>query len=276
MMISSFRKEHQMINIDLLQEEVNKTEYWDMLILDFQIKYFGDEVYIYIQNDELTSWEISFLKCFEVKYKTDVMWRGEYKVKNADPKTGYYGQDISLSQNEECSSLVNAKLDLSIIFVEISCKEIFVEKINNKDLSFFWNQSNDGIVILVFSAFGKKADWKIIDRFNNSTDKLKYKFSKKNLGNKINKAVGTLSDPFALAKGTAKSVNNTYEEKGEVYVFTFAVTGIAAILLIKKVAGVVTGKVVNVTTKRVIPSMKRNFGKAKRFFVKGGKKIKAM
>lgn len=49
-----------MEKIESLQQKIDKTEYWDMEILDFQINFFGDEVNMWIYNDADTSWRISF------------------------------------------------------------------------------------------------------------------------------------------------------------------------------------------------------------------------
>ena len=65
-----------MEKIESLQEKIDKTEYWDMKILDFQINFLGDEVSMWIYNDADTSWRVSFLSCYKVSYETDETWRG--------------------------------------------------------------------------------------------------------------------------------------------------------------------------------------------------------
>lgn len=42
-----------MEKIESLQEKIDKTEYWDMKILDFQINFLGDEVSMWIYNDAI-------------------------------------------------------------------------------------------------------------------------------------------------------------------------------------------------------------------------------
>lgn len=145
------------MNVKELQEQIDNTEYWDMKILDVQFKYFGDEIYIYIEDDELTSWKISFLTCSKMKYETDANWiaqkkiggnkfidvsfRGELRVRDMKwSHLGYFGQDITISQNEEHEGFINVKMDLTLMLLELSCKEIIVEKVCNTDLSFFWKQ----------------------------------------------------------------------------------------------------------------------------------------
>lgn len=59
------------MNVDTIQELIDKTDYWDMRILDVTASYFGDEVKLLIENDEVTCWRISFLSCYKVSYNTD-------------------------------------------------------------------------------------------------------------------------------------------------------------------------------------------------------------
>lgn len=129
------------MDIQLLEKELEKTEYWDMTVLDVQTHYFGDEVDIFIENDEKKCWKISFISCYKVSYETDVNWRMIESVKNMKWKQlGYYGQDISLKNYEENESFIQCSLDLSIMTMEIICKDILVEEINMVDISFFWNE----------------------------------------------------------------------------------------------------------------------------------------
>ena len=65
-----------MEKIESLQEKIDKTEYWDIKILDFQINFLGDEVSMWIYNDADTSWRVSFLSCYKVSYETDATGRG--------------------------------------------------------------------------------------------------------------------------------------------------------------------------------------------------------
>lgn len=137
-------------NIELLQEKIDTTNYWDMTILDVKTQYFGDEIDLYIEGTESYCWKISFLSCYKVNYQTDVDWRSAFfekkgtwesfhDVKNMrGGQLGYFGQDISISQNEEVKGLMNVSLDLSIMYMNIVCRDILVEKINRSKLDFFW------------------------------------------------------------------------------------------------------------------------------------------
>lgn len=126
--------------IEIMQEKINQTEYWDVEILDFQANYFGDEVNILIYNDADTSWKISFLSCYRVTYETDATWRTIAYVRDMKkPQLGYYGQDITLSESKDFEGFYDVSIDLTILTAKIICKEINVEKILNSLLSVFWD-----------------------------------------------------------------------------------------------------------------------------------------
>ena len=128
-----------MEKIGSLQEKIDKTEYWDVEILDFQINYFGDEVNMWIYNDADTSWRISFLSCYKVSYETDATWRGIPYVRDMKkPQLGYYGQDITISESEEFKGFYSISMNLTILLVQIICKEVQVEKVPNSSLNIFW------------------------------------------------------------------------------------------------------------------------------------------
>lgn len=127
--------------IDKIQEKINKTHYWDLLILDVQTQYFGDEVYIYIEKNDKFCWKLTFASCYKVSYETDANWRGDIEVKKTGPKAGYYGQDISLKKYEADENFVQCSLNLSIMTMEIICKNIFVEEVEIKKDTFFWEDS---------------------------------------------------------------------------------------------------------------------------------------
>lgn len=127
-----------------LQEKINQTEYWDLKILDLQIKYFGDEVIIYVYNDDDTSWKISFSSCYKVNYETDATWRTITHVCDMKrPQLGYYGQDITLNESKEFDGFYDVTIDLTILTAKIVCREIYVEKIANSLFDFFWQEKNN-------------------------------------------------------------------------------------------------------------------------------------
>ncbi|MGX7244600.1 hypothetical protein ACWOC1_07095 [Enterococcus quebecensis] len=124
--------------INEIQTKIDKTNYWDLLVLDIQSQYFGDEVYIYIEKNEEYCWKISFTSCYKVNYETDANWRGDFKVKDTGPKSGYYAQDISLNKCMENEEFIECSIDVSIMTMNIVCKNILVEELSMKDNLFFW------------------------------------------------------------------------------------------------------------------------------------------
>ena len=125
--------------IEALQAKIDQTEYWDVEILDFIINFFGDEVNIFVYNDDETSWKISFLSCFKVTYETDATWRSITNVREMKrPQLGYFGQDITLSENKEYEGFYDVSIDLSIMTAKITCKDVNVELLSNHTLDIFW------------------------------------------------------------------------------------------------------------------------------------------
>ena len=126
---------------DLLQELIDKTDYWDMRILDVKASYFGDEVELLIDNNEEIYWKISFLSCYKVSYKTDADRRKISNVKNMKKsQLGYYGQDITICKSDK-ENFYKVNLDLSIMKMKIECRDIFVEQLSKNDLNLFWENS---------------------------------------------------------------------------------------------------------------------------------------
>ncbi len=124
--------------INEIQKKIDEINYWDLLVLDIQSQYFGDEVYIYIEKNEEYCWKLSFASCYKVNYETDANWRGNFKVKETGPKSGYYAQDISLNKYMENEEFMECSIDVSIMTMNIVCKDIFVEELSMKENSFFW------------------------------------------------------------------------------------------------------------------------------------------
>lgn len=117
---------------------IDKTDYWDVEILDLKASYFGDEIEMIIDNDEETCWKISFLSCNKVLYKTDADSRKIVNVKDMrKSQLGYFGQDISVDQSE-IDGFYMVKLNLSIMEMQIECRDIRIDKTLKKDLLLFW------------------------------------------------------------------------------------------------------------------------------------------
>ena len=130
--------------VEVLQAKIDQTEYWDLEILDFNIEFFGDEVNIFVYNDADTSWKIAFLSCFKVTYETDATWRSITKLREMKkPQLGYFGQDITLSENKEYEGFYDVSIDLTIMIAKIICKDVNVEVVSNNTLDIFWWKDGD-------------------------------------------------------------------------------------------------------------------------------------
>ena len=118
------------MDIHNIQVQVDQTEYWDENILDFKTAFFGDEAYLYIYKDNEKCWEIRFLACCEVTYKTDADRRSILLVRDMNkPQLGYYGQNIEIS-NSDIQGFYRVDMDLSIMEIELICKNIEVEEVD--------------------------------------------------------------------------------------------------------------------------------------------------
>ncbi len=132
-----------MSKIKSIQNKIDQTEYWDLNVLDFQAKFFGDEVNIYFPNDEKTSWRILFSSCYKVSYETDATWRTIKHVHDMKkPQLGYFGQKILVKDNNDFEGFYDVTIDLTILTAEIICKEVSVEKVSNDSISVFWREMN--------------------------------------------------------------------------------------------------------------------------------------
>ena len=126
------------MKLNEIQKQIDKTEYWDMEILDMKISYFGDEIEILIDDEGEDCWKIVFLSGYKVYYKTDANRRGIDNVKFMKrPQLGYYGQDISVSQGDE-KGFYKITMDLSIMDMVVECKDVEVSRISKSDLKLFW------------------------------------------------------------------------------------------------------------------------------------------
>lgn len=124
---------------DEMQKEIDQTAYWDLRILDFTADFFGDEVSIYIYNDDDTSWKITFLSCLRVAYETDADWRTIVNVREMKkPQLGYFGQNITVYESKDFEEFYDVSIDLTILTAKITCKDIRVEKVSNQSLDIFW------------------------------------------------------------------------------------------------------------------------------------------
>ena len=84
-------------------------------------------------------WKMQFLSCYSMCYITDAIWRNTpQNVKDMKKgQLGYYCQDISVLESEY-DDFYKFKLDLSIMSIEVVCKEIKVKKELTDNIIWFW------------------------------------------------------------------------------------------------------------------------------------------
>lgn len=127
------------MDINAIQQKIDSTEYYDAEVLDFEIKYFGDEVRMVYEDDDETSWVVRFLTCLKVQYETDADWRRLPYVKEmARTQLAHFLQKMSIELSDEHPEYMEIKIDTTLLLVEIICREIAFEKVDNSTLTFFW------------------------------------------------------------------------------------------------------------------------------------------
>ena len=120
-----------MDRIQELQNQIDQTCYWDAEATYFQINYFGDEVCLHFNADDNLYWEITFLTCYRVQYETDATWRTILHVKDMTrPQKGYYCQRIDVFPSKTEDGFIDVEMDLSIMDVQITCKDIVVTQMH--------------------------------------------------------------------------------------------------------------------------------------------------
>ena len=118
------------MNIEEIQKAIDKMQYWDAKIMDLNIRHFGDEIEVLIENEETNyCWCIIFESCSSVTYKTDAVCRKKNLLVKDMKKgqLGYYGQDISVRQSE-LADFVDVHMDLTLIEFDIVCRNIIIKK----------------------------------------------------------------------------------------------------------------------------------------------------
>lgn len=138
------------MELEILQNRIDSTNYWDCKVLNFSIKYFGDEVELVIDSGEqaenglLTCYAIKFLLCYKAEYKTDArdeIWRKGLDVKSmSENQLGHYAQEITVQKGLE-RDFVEVYLNTSLLFVTITCKDVSTIKEKYVRDNFFWERN---------------------------------------------------------------------------------------------------------------------------------------
>ena len=121
-----------------LQRIIEKTNYWDEVILDIQVKYLGTEVDIFYGNDKDTL-RLSFKGCRLLHSESYVPGEDLDNMKKKKPSQfDYYGHEI-LIENAETKDFYLAKIDLQFLEMKIEFRSINVEKVEYVD--WFWKNN---------------------------------------------------------------------------------------------------------------------------------------
>ncbi|WP_271006503.1 hypothetical protein [Listeria seeligeri] len=125
--------------IKIIQKVIEDTDYWDARVFDCKTLYFGDEVHVIFEGEGTQIYTIKFINCFKVTYKNSFAPDTRMKVRNMSKgQLGYFMQDISVEKYEDDEEFIECSLNLSIMTMNVVCKDILVEKLDKKNSSFFW------------------------------------------------------------------------------------------------------------------------------------------
>ncbi|MDT1957743.1 hypothetical protein MX629_04845 [Carnobacterium divergens] len=128
-----------MEKIEMIQKVIEDTEYWDARVFDCETLYFGDEVHVIFEGEENQVYTIKFMNCYKVSYQNSFAPDTNMKVKDMGKgQLGYFMQDISMEKYGDNEEFIECSLNLSIMMMSIVCKDIVVEELDKKNISFFW------------------------------------------------------------------------------------------------------------------------------------------
>lgn len=124
-------------NVDYLQKEIDKAQYWDMPVRLMQINHFGDEVVVVIDSgvEDNVCLKMVFSICSKVEYETDASWnegnwRGKLKVKDMKPsQLSYAAQNILIGKSPRLDKYYLVNMDLDAVQLCIECRDIQIEKV---------------------------------------------------------------------------------------------------------------------------------------------------
>lgn len=128
-----------MEKIKMIQKVIEDTEYWDARVFDCKTLYFGDEIHVIFEGEENQIYTIIFMNCYKVAYKNSFAPDTSMKVRDMSKgQLGYFMQDISMKKYGDNEEFIECSLNLSIMTMTIVCKDILVEEMDQKNISFFW------------------------------------------------------------------------------------------------------------------------------------------
>ena len=125
-------EENIQINRQEIIEKVNKLYYWDARVLHLSCQYFGDEVVLVYEDTEDRNIEITFCKCFNVRFSHDLVYKKDIPYCSLSiPQIPFFLQNIDVE-------FIDDKINFSIcawpLEIEILCSDIKVKSIKNTEV----------------------------------------------------------------------------------------------------------------------------------------------
>lgn len=163
------------MDIDLLNAKLDSLDYWDSEMLDFEIKYFGDEATLYIQQYDSQGretdycWKLTFFRCYRVNDETNA---GRLATKNdggvrkeiiartysnsqmtgrGRPPGSYYLYNMVVELYNDF--LYKFDVTLSMMSIEIICQDFKLETVLVKKQGFFWDKTTKKTLKNTFRKF---------------------------------------------------------------------------------------------------------------------------
>jgi hypothetical protein len=128
--------------MEKIKKMIEDTEYWDARVLDLKSSYFGDEIQVIFEDEETDVYILEFIHCYKVSYENSFAPDSNVNVCDMNKgQLGYFMQDVSVTKYDNDDEFIEFFLDLSIMTMEIVCKNITIKKVTKDTVSFFWENN---------------------------------------------------------------------------------------------------------------------------------------
>ncbi|PDZ24568.1 hypothetical protein [Bacillus cereus] len=116
------------MNVQRIQEKIDKLSYWDAWVTKLECNYIGDEVIlIFKDGDDVT---LQFSGCYKIEYKHSMGYVKEKPIKTFTyEQLPYFLHDIEIGEVEkEGLKLYTCNIIMPPMELEIWCKDIKIER----------------------------------------------------------------------------------------------------------------------------------------------------
>ncbi|MFB6587897.1 hypothetical protein ACFCVQ_20000, partial [Bacillus thuringiensis] len=111
------------MNVQRIQEKIDKLNYWDAWVTKLECNYIGDEVILIFKDgdDDVT---LQFSGCYKIEYKHSMGYVKEKPIQTYTyEQLPYFLHDIEIGEVEkECLKLYTCKVTMPPLDLEIWCK----------------------------------------------------------------------------------------------------------------------------------------------------------